>query len=115
MLLIYTTIEGVQNIMGVLKTIKYHIVKAVAVVILLSLLVWNKICYHMDAWASDYMIASLLAIIISSEYYFTSNEKPAWGLILMLASGLLFVFSSIYDHMYWKLWMSKRVLVANLG
>lgn len=44
--------------MNILKTIKYHIVKAVAVVILLSFLVRNKICYHMDAWASDYMIAS---------------------------------------------------------
>lgn len=101
--------------MGVLKTIKYHLIKAVAAVILLSLLVWNKICYHMDAWASDYMIASLLAFMTSSGYYFTSSEKPTGVLILMLASGLLFVLSSVYDHVYWKHWMSQHVKVVQLG
>lgn len=99
--------------MSILKTIKYHIIKAVAAVLLLSLLTWNKICYHMDAWASDYMIASLLVFIPSSEYYFTSSEKPTGVLILMLASGLLFVFSSVYDHVYWKHWMSQHVKVSN--
>lgn len=101
--------------MNILKTIKYHIVKAVAVVILLSLLVRNKIYYHMDAWASDYMVASLLTFMTSSGYYFTSSEKPIWVLILMAASGLLFVFSSVYDHVYWKHWMSQHVKVVQLG
>lgn len=101
--------------MNILKTIKYHIIKAAAIVILLSLLVRNKICYHMDAWASDYMIASLLAFMTSSGYYFTSSEKPTWVLILMVASGLLFVFSSVYDHVYWKHWVSQHVKVIQLG
>ena len=101
--------------MGVLKTIKYHIIKAIAAVILLSLLAWNKICYHMDAWVEDYLILSSGTFITSAAVYFTTPEKPLWNLAIILISGPIFVFSAVYHHTYWKYWYIQRVKVAQLG
>jgi hypothetical protein len=101
--------------MNILKTIKYHIVKAVVVVILLSLLVRNKICYHMDVWVEDYLILSSGVFICSAAVYFTTPEKPLWNLAIILISGPIFIFSAVYHHMYWKYWNSQHVKVAQLG
>lgn len=101
--------------MSILKIIKYHIVKAVAAVILLSLLVWNKICYHMDVWVEDYLILSSGTFLTSTAVYFTTPEKPLWNLAIILISGPIFVFSAAYHHLYWKYWNSQHVEVAQLG
>ena len=101
--------------MDVLKTIKYHIVKAVAVVFLLSLLVLNKICDHMNVWADDYLILSSGIFMTSTAVYFTTPEKPLWNLAIILISGPIFVFSAVYHQAYWKHWNSQRAKVAQLG
>lgn len=101
--------------MNILKTIKYHIVKAIAVVILLSLLVLNKICDHMNVWADDYLILSSGTFMTSAAIYCTTPEKPLWNLAIILVSGPIFVFSAVYHHTYWKYWDSQRVKVDQLG